>query len=246
MSFLMKTKYIVSEIVGFCIVAGVVGGLIYWYIQKIERTADERDKIRQVVSDMAERHNASTQWSERFVDYNIKINGGHRPIYTTDVKTALIMNDSKPIIFCGLIVDVKNIDAEYYLLFSTFRDVDITFKLRCDNEQAERAMSTPEGFYVIVAVISNIESSDFEIDTSHNSAPDVIVINSFIANGVCLDFIFLGRDFNPYEFVQRPQPDKSEEELLRNEKLEDSNLLYDHELEEYLRRELLKDKYKHK
>jgi heme/copper-type cytochrome/quinol oxidase subunit 4 len=227
---LMKTKNIVSAIFGFCIVACVIGGLVFWQIQKHKRKTNERDTIKQTVSDMVTTHNASTQWSKHFVDYSIKINGGHRPIYTTDVKSALITNDSKPILFYGGIVDVTNIDAEYYLLFDTIKDVDITFKLRCDKERAERAMSTPEGFYAVVAVISDIKSSDFETDTHHSSAPDVIIINSFIAKGVCLDFMFLGRDFNPFEFVLSPE----------HEKLEDSNLPYDHELEEKLIREFRK------
>ena len=230
MSFLEKTKNIISTIVGFCIIAGIVGGLIYWYFSKSKREIHERDRIEQIVRDMVVKHNASTQWRENFVDYGIQVNGFNRPIYTSDVETALINNDSKSIMFYGAIFDVKSTDAEYYLVFRTLQDVDITFKLKCDEEQAERAMSTPEGYYAIVSIISDIESSKYEIDSDHRRASNVIVINSFIAKGRCLDFLFLGRNVNPFEFDLRPQFDKSE----------DPNLLYDHELEEKLSRELRK------
>jgi len=192
----LKTETIIVRLIYLVVVVGVVAGV--WHLFKIKPRADGRDRIEQVVSDMVARHNASAQWSERFVDYSIQINGGHRPIYTIDVETALIANDPRPILFYGGLVDVKKSDAEYCVVFSTVRHVDITFVLRCDPEQAERALGQPEGLYAVVAAISDIQWSKFKVDVGHSRAPHVNFVNTFIANGVCLDFSFAGRNYNPW------------------------------------------------
>jgi len=188
----LKKEIIIVRVTYFVLVVGVC--LVSWQLFKIKPKADKR--IEQVVSEMVTRHNASAQWSECFENDSIKINGGHRPIFTIDVETALIANEPRPKLFYGIVVDVRKSDTEYCVVFRTGSDVDITFVLRCDTEQAEKILAQSEGPYAVIAAISHVQKSEYKFDDGR--AHDVFVFNRFIANGVCLDFSFLGQKYNPW------------------------------------------------
>jgi len=191
----LKKETVIVWFAYLVIIAVVVAGV--WYVPKIKRKIYGKDEIKQAINEMIAKHNASTQWSECFDDYGIKINGGYRPIFLADVETALVSSDSRPIFFWGGVNDVRKSDAEYSVVFRTLRDIDITFLLSCNAKQAEIISGQPEGFYGIIASISDVHVSDSKVND--NRSDNVSFINRFIVKGVCLDFSFAGRDYNPWD-----------------------------------------------
>lgn len=200
MSLLMKTKNLMVAI----IILGVVIGAAVWQVSKIKLRADRKQGIKQAVSDMIAKHNAFDKWGEFFIDYEKKMFGGRRGIYTIDVEAALISNDTRPILFYGYVVDVKKVDEKYIVIFDMTENVDINFVLRCDAEQVVTILSQPTEYpgdsYAVVAAISDIKRPKFEVDAYQDGEYDPYIIvepsDTFVANGVCVDLLFVG-DYKP-------------------------------------------------
>jgi hypothetical protein len=200
MALLMKSKNIVIAI----ILLGVVIGAAVWQVSKIKLKADTKHRVKQDVSDMIAQHNAFARWDECFTDYEKKIDGGHRGIYTIDVETALIRNDNRPILFYGYVADVKKVDEKYIVIFATTENVDIDFVLRCNAEQAKKILGQPMEYpgdcYAVVAAISNIERPKFEVDAYQDGEYEPYILvepgDTFVAHGACVDLLFVG-DYTP-------------------------------------------------
>ena len=192
----MKTKNIMVAI----IILGIVISAVVWQVSKIKLKADRKYKIKQAVSDMIAKHNAFAQWGECFMDYEKKIDGGHRGIYTIDVESALIRNDARPILFYGYVADVKKVDEKYLAIFVMTENVDINFVLRCDAKQAEKILGQPTEYsghsYAVVAAISDIQRPKFEVDAYGDDEYEPYIIvepgDTFVADGVCVDLLFAG------------------------------------------------------
>ena len=200
MHLLMKTKNLMVPI----IILGIVISVVAWQVSKIKIRADKKQGIKQAVSDIIAKHNAFDQWGEFFIDYEKKIDGGHRGIYTIDVETALIRKDTRPILFYGYVVDVKKVNEKYLVTFGMTENVDINFVLKCDAEQAEKILVQPTEYpvdsYAVVAEISDIQRPKFEVDAYQDGEYDPYIIvepsDTFVADGVCVDLLFVG-DYKP-------------------------------------------------
>ncbi len=192
----MKIKNIIVAI----IILSIVVGAVIWQVSKIKLKANRKYRMKQAVSNLIIKHNAFTQWHKCFMDYEKKIEGGHRGIYTIDVETALIRNDTRPILFYGYVVDVKKVDEKYLVIFSMTENVDINFVLRCAVEQAEKLLSQPTEYpgdsYAVVAAISDIQRPRFEVDAYQDDEYEPYIIvepgDTFVADGVCVDLLFVG------------------------------------------------------
>ena len=201
MSLLKKTKNIVMAI----IILGAVCTVVIWQISKMKREAEREDRIKHTVGDMVTKYDALTNWGECFVDYRTKIDGGDRAINTIDIENALITNDHRPVLFYGYAADVKKInEKKFVVIFSMIENADINFVLRCDAEQVEKILGQPTEYsadsFAVVAVISNVQRPRFEVDAYQDDEYEPYIIvepsDTFIANGGCLDLLFVG-DYEP-------------------------------------------------
>ena len=167
---------------------------------KSEATTKKQQEVEQNIHEMVAKYNALVKWGEHFVDYRREIYGGNRGIYTFDVENALISHDSRPILFYGYVVDVKKQNGSYIAIFSMAEDIEIDFALTCNSEQVERILRQPTDYtadsYGVVATISDIERPKFEVDAYQYEGDEPYVIvepgDIFIANGVCVDLLFVG------------------------------------------------------
>jgi hypothetical protein len=189
------TRKIIGRIVIFTIVATVA----IWQISRVRLANKKQRGVEHNINEMVAKHNALVDWAEHFVNNQREIDGGSRAIYTVDVESVLVRQDSQPILFYGGVADVKKQNGSYVAIFSMVEDIDIVFALTCNSVQVERILRQPEEYadsYAIVAAISDIERPKFEVDAYQYEGDELYVIvepcDIFIANGVCLDLLFVG------------------------------------------------------
>ncbi|MBW8015067.1 MAG: hypothetical protein FVQ82_02700 [Planctomycetes bacterium] len=196
MSVSTKTKNIA---VAFIIIGIVITALI-WRVSRVKLEKKSKFRIKQTIDEMVAKCNAITDWDKSFVDYEKKVDDGHRSIYTIDIKEALVNDEHRPVLFYGYVSDVKKIKETYFAVFTMVENVDISFALKCNSEQIEKILNQPTkdyaDSYAVFATISEIHRPEFEVDAYQDSedGPYILVEpgDYYIANGICLDLSFVG------------------------------------------------------
>lgn len=191
MSASTKIKDIVVIIVVICVIIGIV----FRQVSRKKLKTEKNFVIKKTIDEMVTKHNAIADWDKCFVDYEKEIEDGHRGIYTIDIKEALVNNDHRPVLFYGYIADVKKVKETYFTVFYIAENVDITFELKCNSEQIQIILNQPTkddaDYYAVLAIISEIQRPNFEVDSYQS---DILVepCDEYIADGICLDLLFIG------------------------------------------------------
>lgn len=155
--------------------------------------------LKQAVSDMAEKHNAITDWEKNLDKHSL---------YTIQVEDVLIRSDNRPILFFGRVDDITKKANKYFLHFKKMLSPWIYFVLECNEEQVENILHNKDStFYAVAARISSIQRPEFEFEHYH----------AFIANGLCIDLLpakyYLPSPTPPPEPGVKFKPPPPEEEI---------------------------------
>lgn len=196
------------------IIGKIISGLIliaiaYWFVSSIildRRVEEEKQELKdekqlkteRSVADMAAKHNAVIDWRNGFDTNDL---GLFRPTYTIEVEDALIRTDGRPIMFFAAVVDVARETNKYSVHFHNFFDLfsrngNIHFVLDCTLEQIkEILLHQPNKLekYAVITRISEVKKVKLKLTTvSENDETFLEPSNAFIAEGQCLDLLFVG------------------------------------------------------
>ena len=196
MSALTKIRNVAVAI----IIIGIVVTAVFWMTSKRKLEKRRTLIIKQSIDEMVKKHNAITNWDKFFVRDAKKVDNGRRFIYTIDVEDALVNNDLQPVLLYGYIADVKKVKETYFCILNMVENVDISFVLKSNSEQIKKILNQPieddAKDYAVVATISEIQRPKFEVDAYQDDEdePHILVepCDRYIANGICLDLLFVG------------------------------------------------------
>jgi hypothetical protein len=190
----------------------IVGGLITWALISHQREQREQgEKAREekreredaIISSMAGRYNAVTDWRQPFtkgVQFVSKV-------YSSELTPLLVRPDNRPILAIGTVRDVSVEEGAYsiQLLANVNLSSKVIFKLRANHDQVAQIMGRQEPRalsslmkWAVVAQISSVESSGLGESGDANGVGETPPRS--IANGRCLDLAYLGsyyRDLMP-------------------------------------------------
>ena len=193
-------EYLSSIVVGIIVIV-VVGYFGWRTISRKQREKTEAIQTKKKISTLAERYNAVTNWQDKFDENGIKIGKGHRNVYTTDIESALIQNNGRPVLIVGYVFDVTKIDDRYYLGIMAFEYPDLSFMLRCQSKHAELVLTQPTDDGTSFAVVANVVSVSrpaFEADALIEGTDDDIYTqvivepgDQYILQGTCLDISYV-------------------------------------------------------
>jgi hypothetical protein len=187
----------------FGVIVLLVGGFFGWrFISRHQREKVETIQMKQKISNLVEHYNAVTNWQHGFDEDGIKIGEEHRAVYTTDIESALIRSDDRPVLIVGYVFEVRKIDDRHYLGIKAFGYPDMNFILECQSKHAERvlAQATDEGeSFAVVASVVSVSRPTFEADawiegTDDDRDAQVIVEpgDVYLLQGRCLDISYVG------------------------------------------------------
>lgn len=169
--------------------------------QKIKQ--EKRAEIANIVFAMADKYNAVTDWKDNFKGRFSFL----KPTYTIEIQNAIINTDGKPILFFSGLNDIVQKNEKYYLyfddLFGGFDGPEIHFVLEYAQDQVDKVMSQSPSLlknYAVIAQITHVKKITFLLKAEADSldSEDISVTitdrpsNVFIANGNCIDLVFVG------------------------------------------------------
>lgn len=169
-----------------------------------ELEMEKHAEIAKIIYVMVNKYNAITDWGKRFEG---RI-GSFDTTYTIEVQDAIVKTDGRPILFFNHLNDVVKKGEKYFLYFGDEFGVEeganIHFILECTPGQAEKIMvQSKEVFdnYAVVGQITEVKKIRFQHTYIADEDADFIDVefapsNVFIANGVCLDFVFVGHFYS--------------------------------------------------
>lgn len=190
-------KGIFKKILTALFIIAIIGVIVYFSYQHFKEkttTIEEESedvklqKIEQVVSEMASKYNAITNWQDIFDKKDFL-----EKVYTIELQNIFIHTEGRPILFDASIDDVWEDGGQYYVRFEDFQR-DINFELKCNEKQAKSLLEKAglAEMYAVVAKVEKIYKERFpDIIAKGNLDWDVYFEESFIVTGECLDFLYL-------------------------------------------------------
>jgi hypothetical protein len=141
-------------------------------------------------------HNAMINWRDEVLNWKYDIEKQDSNMfgftYTIDIEEALVRNDGQPIIFFGEAIDISKEANKYLVHFhncSDFfsRSANIHFILDCTDRQMKKILKHREKKPNKYAVFCEVKKVKLNLtNVSSRKA------NAFIAEGRCLDLLFVG------------------------------------------------------
>lgn len=201
----MNRDVILKGIVAVVIAAGIAFAGWRFLQRRTQSHADDADRRERIVS-LAAQYNAVTNWQSRFDEDGMKLEDGHRSVYTADITEAVLRTNGQPLLVIGYIFEVANDGDTATLGVKAYEYVDMNFVLRCTTTQADLVLTQPtdEGeFFAVIADVISVSRPGFETDTWVEEDEDdvyaeVIVEpgDQYILHGRCLDLMYLG-EYDP-------------------------------------------------
>ncbi len=192
----------------------VIGGIIVgWQVytkneSKIKSTESARKEIahkaikeitHKAIIELADKYNAVVDWSE-------PLSKIMSPVYTVEIENALLLKDSRPVLFLASVIDIERKENAYMVRFSNDfgEDPQIEFALNCSDEQVrkitqQQSESREWENYAVIAVINKVKKVRFNFvaitegsEDSYSASIRLENSDTFIATGHCLDLVFVG------------------------------------------------------
>lgn len=170
-----------------------------WRLQseRARTVAAQRTQIQSSLAQMVANYNAVKGWEHEISK------SPDDTVYTVDVKNALIRSDGRPVFFLAEVNDVVPEGDTYYVHLTPWppliAQADILFCLQCNSVQAARLLSRRPKMlerYAVVANVSSVRRVEFQVSHYAEGNGEVQVSlqpsRAFIANGRCLDLLFIG------------------------------------------------------
>lgn len=183
----------------------VIGGIIVgWqeftqYSKQKAKSAEraKKEPTRKAILELATKHNAVVNWEE-------PLNKIEPPIFTMEVEDALLLKDSRPVLFLAGVHDVERKENNYLVRFNAEDGAfsqHIEFALDCSDEQIRKITQQQHkhGYwekYAVIAEIQKVRKVVFNLEAKGGSEEPEISVDTtedvFIANGKCIDLLFVG------------------------------------------------------
>jgi hypothetical protein len=158
----------------------VVAFGVYTVIQGARQSKAQQAAEHEVLSKLAGRYNAITNWKAKFEDVD--------EIYVAEVQDALIRKDSRPLLVLVEVADIVKGEDKNIVHFreTNSDDPDTRFILECSSEQIQTITEHRDEFteFAVVASIVSVRRAKKE-DVYEDSDP----LDIFIATGHCLELL---------------------------------------------------------
>lgn len=201
----MNRDVILKGIVAVVVAAGIA--LVGWRFlhRRTQNRADDADR-RQRIASLAAEHNAVTNWQSRFDEEGMKLEDGHRSVYTADIREAVLRTNGQPLLVIGYVFEVTKDGDTATLGVTAYEYPDMNFVLRCTTTQADLVLKQPTDdgeFFAVIANVISVSRPGFETDAWVEEDEDdvyaeVIVEpgDQYMLHGRCLDLMYLG-EYDP-------------------------------------------------
>ena len=169
-------------------------------VEKDKRKTEDQIKIKKAVSDMVVKYGAVDDWNSVLEKKDVL-----ERIYTIHIQEALLNTNEKPILFYAILGDIIRSENDYIIRFETWFNYPetIRFELLGNEAQVKRLLKFTGDLldeFAVVALIEEVRKPEFTIKAypinSEEAEVEVESSDIFIANGKCLDFLYVG-DFLP-------------------------------------------------
>jgi len=159
-------------------------------------------EAQQRLSSLAAQHNAVTDWQSRFDHRGVKIGDGHRAVYTSDVVSAVLREDGRPLLIVGHVFEVTKEAQAATLGVKAFEYPDLNFVLSCTSGDADVVLTQPTDrgdLFAVVAAVASVSRPGFETDAWVESEGDDVYAeiivepgDQYILRGRCLAIVYIG------------------------------------------------------
>jgi hypothetical protein len=182
------------------IIASTLFGTAYWLISRgIESwrasrnekvAADKRAKMSRLQTQEAIEALITTNQAVRDWKNNLCAQASGSPVFTSELQSALVRTDNRPVLVTGLLNDTRSEAGHYVLTVTSYlcRETELRFELVAGPDEARLVLmhqSESVPYYAVAAEIAGVEKSD---STSENG-------NSvFVVRGQCSNLVFTGFD----------------------------------------------------
>ena len=188
----------------------VIGGIIVWwaYTKNSEKSVAlaKKETTRKVIIELADKYNAVVDWKEPLIKKHIA------PPFTMEIENALLLKDSRPVLFLAQVKDVERKENTYMVRFTNEfgRRPQIEFVLDCTDEQAKKitqqqSESRDWENYIVIAVINKVKKVAFGVtpvvvsdDGEKYGEIEIDTPDIFVATGRCIDLLFV-EDYSDYD-----------------------------------------------
>jgi hypothetical protein len=182
------------------VVGGAIFGAAYWFISReiashkamqnekrdaVERERKQRQQTQTDIEALISMSNAARDWKNSVCKQDYV-----SPVLTSELQSALMRTDSRPVLITGSLRDMNDQDGQYVLTLSAHlcRDARIQVELEANSDQARvmlahRSESLP--YYAVAAQVSSVKKAAV-VPENNDSV--------FLVRGRCLDLVFTGFD----------------------------------------------------
>jgi hypothetical protein len=188
-----RTGQVARSVAVWIALLGVVAwiGVHEWNVKKEEAAESNRENLRREETQQA--INALVASTDAVVDWRTALcdHGYTTPILTTDLQSALLRSDNRPVLVAGDLSDIRQQDREYLVTLSSHlcRGTQLRVEATADSEQAAGVLSHRSeriAFFAIALDVATVQKEAVTSDDGSDSSGE------FVVRGQCLRLLFTG------------------------------------------------------